>query len=701
VLDDEVGIGFGDHDTARTAPLLADLAPPARSGPRQTAMRPRDVYLMTLLAPALRDGATEIVLTDEDVTKLSETARTPLADTLTAMLQIVARSSDAVARGDYRVRIAGVGRGAQMLGRFCHGSPEVDALTREALRAEEAFHPDAVFAEIVHLPEGRVGNVLLRPVLRDYEIPYLGASGADPDKQIALDDLTVSVAGERVVVRSRRLGREVIPRMTTAHNYSSRSMTVYRFLCSHANQNVGHAYWTWGVLDDMPFLPRVRHGKLVIERARWNLNPRDLAPLEAAFAGASAAKTPDQIRALKARAAAAIAALRVRLRLPRWIVVGDGDNELPVDLDNELMVDSAAHLLKGRKTATIYELLAGPDQLCVHGSEGAFSHELALVLARDAGPVVLPVPAPAPVADTPRRFLPGSSWLYLKLYTGSATADALLRDTLAPAIRDALARGLATGWFFLRYGDPDWHVRLRFAGEPDRLTGELLPFLHRALAPAAQRGLFWKLTADTYEREIERYGGPDGIDAAEHLFHADSECALAILESLEGDAGAEAAWRLALRGMDRMLDDLGFSLTDKLAIATAARDDFGRELGIDTAFQKRLGNKYRTHRNEIAVLLDTPDDDPDHPFGPAFQIFAGRSATLRPLGQHLRELAAADRLSQSLTQLAHSYLHMHVNRMIRSSQRFHELVLYDLLRRHYDGVLARHRHEKPAARIAS
>ena len=32
---------------------------------------------------------------------------------------------------------------------------------------------------------------------------------------------------------------------------------------------------------------------------------------------------------------------------------------------------------------------------------------------------------------------------------------------------------------------------------------------------------------------------------------------------------------------------------------------------------------------------------------------------------------------------------MHVNRMIRSSQRAHELVLYDLLRRLYEGQAAR------------
>ena len=52
-------------------------------------------------------------------------------------------------------------------------------------------------------------------------------------------------------------------------------------------------------------------------------------------------------------------------------------------------------------------------------------------------------------------------------------------DLLAGPIRDfgqfVTRSGLAERWFFLRYGDPDPHLRLRFGGEPGLLLGELLP----------------------------------------------------------------------------------------------------------------------------------------------------------------------------------------------------------------------------------
>ena len=52
--------------------------------------------------------------------------------------------------------------------------------------------------------------MLFRPILRQYEIPYLATSRMPPEKQIPVSDLMVSVQGGRIVLRSNRLGREVL-----------------------------------------------------------------------------------------------------------------------------------------------------------------------------------------------------------------------------------------------------------------------------------------------------------------------------------------------------------------------------------------------------------------------------------------------------------------------------------------------------------
>src|SRR5262249_52124495 len=198
------------------------------------------------------------------------------------------------------------------------------------------------------LPEGRIGNILLRPVLRGHEIAYLGTSGADRDHQIPITDLTLSIVGGRVVLRSLKLGKEVRPQLASAHNFSARSLVVYRFLCSIAMQDVRGSGWSWGALGDMPFLPRVRHGKIVVSRARWLLRRNELEQLDKATKGAKTAKTAAQHAEIRQREFAAVQALRDARKLPRWIVVADYDNELPVDLDNALAVSSFVHLVKNR-----------------------------------------------------------------------------------------------------------------------------------------------------------------------------------------------------------------------------------------------------------------------------------------------------------------------------------------------------------------
>src|SRR5262249_46659212 len=153
----------------------------------------------------------------EDLAALEATPRAPLPDAFAVLARIVAPSEEAIARGAYRVRLdTAVGpSGAMMLGRFCAD----EAIRREVerhLRAEEEHRPEAVFAEIAPPPHGRSGNLVVRPTLRRTEIPYLGRSGAAAEQQIPAGDLEVSIAGDRIVLWSRRLDREIVPRLTSA-----------------------------------------------------------------------------------------------------------------------------------------------------------------------------------------------------------------------------------------------------------------------------------------------------------------------------------------------------------------------------------------------------------------------------------------------------------------------------------------------------
>ena len=318
-----------------------------------------DNWMLRKLAQALASGATEIKLDPKDVEAQGDKKLPPLPDAFAVTATLAAGSEADLDAGKFQVLLQSLEgpSGAELFGRFCHADESLTRHVRAHLAREEALQPAAVYAEIVHLPESRMANILARPVLRPCEIPYLGGSGASLEKQLPVTDLWLSVEGEKLVLRSKRLGRQVLPRMTTAHNFSLSKVPIYRFLCALAHQEAVAVGWDWGPLAQAPYLPRVSSGRLVFSRATWNLEKAELSKL-------NQPASDGRFQAVQQ--------LRVAYHLPRWTVLWDADNALPVDFDNCLSVENFVHLVHQRSSIELSELYPEPDQLPARGPEGRF-----------------------------------------------------------------------------------------------------------------------------------------------------------------------------------------------------------------------------------------------------------------------------------------------------------------------------------------
>jgi thiopeptide-type bacteriocin biosynthesis protein len=689
-LDEEAGIGFErlESPPAEAPDLLGDIPFPqvAGSGAPDERWTSRDAALLRRIGTALWNQAQEIELTPTDIAELESQAgdrRPPLPDALAAVARLAARSSADLASGRFMVYIpfAGGPSGAQLLGRLCTADKALLAGVEAHLRAEEARRPDAIFAEIVHLPEGRFGNVLVRPMLRRYEIPYLGHSGAPPDVQIPVSDLLVSVRDDRIVLESASLGVEVLPRLTSAHLHSRPGLPVYRFLARLQYQGViPEVGWDWGALTTAPHLPRVVAGRIVLATARWRLAGPDLAWWKA-----------------PARRAEALAAWRAAWRVPRFVALLDGEDELPVDLDSELALDALAHHLRDRPSATLVELFPGPDDLCVTGPEGSFVHDLIVPFVSRLPDSSTPEDRPAArVGGRPkpgrRRFPPGSEWLYAKLYTGPAAADRVLLGMVAPLAAQARASGAADRWFFVRYADPDPHLRVRFGGDPARLGAEVRRALEAAAAPLLENGVIWRLQFDTYERELERYGGSATIELVEEIFTADTEAAVDILSGPARATVGDLRWRAVLAGITRLVADLGLNAAEQRRLAQESCAGYGAEFHVDGNFRRAVSRRFRRERPALERLLaavggleraTSPEERA------VVEALERRSARVGPIAAELDQLAAAGRLAVSKVDLAASLAHMHANRLLRAAPREQELVIYEFLARLWAARAAR------------
>lgn len=657
-LDEEMGVGFdpSTHPAADESPLLEGLE--LGGVDRDGDFTARDATLLDLLVRVRERGASGLELDADTVERLATRTSSALPDALSVM----------ASKLDHGVEITSAlgPSGAQLLGRFCHGDSRLHEAVLAHLRAEEAFAPGVVFAEIIHLPEGRVGNVLARPVLRGYELVLLGRSGAPTERRLGVDELTVRLNGDRIVLYSRRLGAEVRPRMSTAHNAAWRGFGVYRFLVALQYDGVAGALsWDWGALSRAPWLPRVTAGPLVLSRARWRLSAAEVA----AVSGVDAA--------------AGWAALIRDRGLPPQLLIADGDNRLHVDTTSSALIATAAKTLRGRSEAVVEETL--PTGVA-HGPQGTFTQEIIVPFVRRGEPV--PGSTASQTPKMRRTFAPGSEWLYLKVYTGTASADRILTEAIAPVVRVLRNGGIIDSWFFLRYHDPDHHLRIRLHGNPFDLRDAALVTVTDALSPYLDDGTISSVAVDTYHRELERYGGDAGIELAERMHAADSDAVVDLLGMLDGDDGPDARWKLALYAMDRLLADARMSLTQRREWARDGAARYRAEYPNAPNLEGGIAARWRTERRDVTALLD---DGVEHPYGAGRQVFRDRSEVSVPLLAELADRARHGRLTQPFPYLVHSISHLNTVRLLRSAARTHELVLLSFLDRHYASLLARSR----------
>ena len=365
VLDNELGIGYADKTSGDISPLVDDLAVPNRNSPPQSSPSPIQSILMQKCQPSMQKV---IELTDEDV-KGIEAKWDDLPPTISVVCEIL-QDNDLV-RSIF-IKYAVGQSAANLLGRFCHLDEQVLNHTLAITGKEAQMSPDVIFAEIAHLPESRIGNILLRPVLRPYEIPYLAKPGVSDEYAISPDDLYVSVKNNRVVLRSKRLNKGIVPRMSTAHNYSGQNpMPVYHFLCDlqHQNGRTGLGFHWNEAAQQLDYLPRVVYKNCILSQARWTVREKEVKP----FVGIK--YDSELLQKVKE--------WQGERNIPDTVLLADGDNELYVDLNNPLSIRAWLSVVKKRSSFQLEEFLFNPETAVVRGEEGVFTNEFIFAFFRE------------------------------------------------------------------------------------------------------------------------------------------------------------------------------------------------------------------------------------------------------------------------------------------------------------------------------
>ncbi|MGI5293028.1 lantibiotic dehydratase [Nonomuraea polychroma] len=502
VVDADVGLGY-------PAGYLGAASPPQRA-----ALTKRDTDLLALAQRAALYRQTEIVLDEALIARLSAGGQgAPIQPSTELTVRVDAPNAQALADGTYTLSIVGVSRQAgTTIGRFLSLLDEDDLQRTASLYA----HPPtasrgALTAQISAPPlHTSSGDVARAPQACKHLLP-IGEYHDSEGRPLTVADLAITADARRLYVMSRSRRRVVESFALNAVNPATHIHPLVRFLIEAPTAlSTPCTEFDWGLAAALPFLPALRHGRTIISPARWLLSASDLPGREASW--------PDWDSAL--------ATWREKAAVPSRVYLGEGDRRIILDLDEPTHRTLLRNHLRNRDRAALLPAPAtAPDAA---GWIGGHAHEL-----------VLPLKSTIGQADPPSRtyeitsrghgYLPGQGGrLYLKLYGHPDRHNSILTRHL-PALAERLKP--LTGplaWWFLRYRDPDEHLRIRMTVPPDTLN-DVIGRINAWSGHLRHAGLIGRVQWDTYFPEIGRFGGSEATDAAEAYFAADSAAVLAQL----------------------------------------------------------------------------------------------------------------------------------------------------------------------------
>ncbi|WP_405466715.1 lantibiotic dehydratase [Streptomyces jietaisiensis] len=489
--------------------------------PQCTPLHERDSRLIKLAHAAAMRREREVELDDSTIAELATTAPDhPVQPSTEITVRIHAQSLPRLQQGEFTLHVVGAARSAgSTTGRFLHVLEAEDRSRMTTVYGGlPGVHRDALVAQISSAPlYARAENVARAPQATDLVIA-LGEYHGSQTRTVPVTDLAVTADAKQLHLLSlSHHRRPVHTLLLNAVDLGHHTHPLARFLAeAPVALAVPCTGFAWGsAASHLPFLPALRYGRTILSPARWTLSGDDLPD----------ASTPwpqwDEN----------LAQWRDHVHLPQRVYLSEADQRLALNLAEP----SHRALLRthlDRQGKVTLSPAPEPGDL---GWTGGRAHEVVLPMAV-VEQAVVPVRTAGQVLTREHAHLPGcDDRVYLQLHGRRDCQDALLTGHI-PALMDELGD---PSWWFIRYGTPTDHLRIRVSCAPDTV-GSVIERAGEWSRRLRRRGLITHACVETYYPETARFGGPASMRAAEEFFAADSAAVLAQLAAQAGQGVPDA-----------------------------------------------------------------------------------------------------------------------------------------------------------------
>ena len=645
-LDPELGIGYLNlENDAKENILLNDLD--FKNADKSEMIEWSPVHQLLLNKILKNEAYREVIITDQELPALNENPSIPLPPSFSLLFNIT----------DNYINIEHAGgiSAATLPARFTLFSDELNQFNKHIVAEEIKANSDVLFAEISCITHGRTANINTRNHTYKYELPLLLTPSLNSEFQLDLNDLYVFIYNDEIVLRSKKLNKVIIPRFSSAYNYNNHDLALFRFLCDLQYQSVKTDFTLnlSTLFPGLSFYPRVKYKSCIIHRASWILDKQQLEKLNASVTFERDFKELFQ-----------------KLCIPQLFNIADGDNSLIFNQSEEQHVNLFSKVIKGKNSVIIKEALISEKTIIADEQQNPLSNEMVAVIL-NSNTVYRNISSSAPQLNKVKRtFIPADEWLYFKIYCLADTANELIGNELHDLIKQFNKTGSIHQWFFIRYYDPEPHLRFRLKVK-DGHIGDVTAKFNSILKKKVVNNAIRNIQIDTYSRELERYGD-NHIATVEKISQCSSNIACHFFRQKE--ITDQDLLPAIIKTIDDILNHYFADMINKEKFAAYLVECMGIEFELDKKLEIQLNDKYRKLRPLFSNIADKSSRQKQKTrlLSNELHIY---------LNELEKELVKEPEIIRQ--NLYKDIIHMHVNRMLKDNHRKQEFIIYNLLQKYY------------------
>ncbi|MGL4990689.1 MAG: thiopeptide-type bacteriocin biosynthesis protein [Sarcina sp.] len=394
------------------------------------------------------------------------------------------------------------------------------------------------------------------------------------------------------------------------------------------------------------YFPQIRYRNLILTPCLWNVDKFNLEIEE---------KKVD-INKFKA----IILKWKEKMNLPEIIYLAEGDNRLAIAFKNKECIEILYHyiVIKGKRVKLTEIDFDFYENIVKNKQSESYYSEYIIPLRNKLSNNKVKINNNIIIRKkSEMRYVnPYKEWGYYKFYHYDGYADEVLLNYLNPFFKRLMQEKLISKYFYIRYADPKRHIRVRFKIESSVDKLKILELIDGLIVDLDKTNLIYNTCIDTYERELERYGGEKCIEEAENLFCSDSICSLELLKLLNNKKNKIKKDYIAIIAIIKYLDDFGYTFEKQLEIfdKIVGKNDYRKEFQKERNILIKIANnndgwkglKMIEGGSEILAILEL------------------RSKLIDKYNKKIDEAFKENLLFSSKEEIIYSLIHMFCNRFL-------------------------------------